>query len=287
MTHIDEFESLFKSADKPVFHVDNISIQKILIVIDENVGESEGYVERVKKFLLVLSSDENRLQFATVTGEQFASVNQLLNHIDDFKPDLICTYRNLHISAVDYPYSLGVYVDVLTQVTHVPVLLLPRPDMMDGKDHVLEDTDRVMAVTDHLAGDSRLVTYAALFTQPNGELTLAHVEDEQTYQRYISVIGKLPAIDTDVAREQIMAQLLKEPTDYIESCKVGIQELGRPITVKSTISVGHYLSDYRSLIMDRETDLLVLNTKDEDQMAMHGLAYPLSVEIREIPLLLV
>ena len=60
MTQIDEFESLFKSADKPVFHIEPIKIQKILIVIDENFDESEGYVERLKNFLLVLSSDENR-----------------------------------------------------------------------------------------------------------------------------------------------------------------------------------------------------------------------------------
>jgi len=29
-----------------------------------------------------------------------------------------------------------------------------------------------------------------------------------------------------------------------------------------------------------------LNTKDEDQLAMHGLAYPLAVELRQIPLLM-
>ena len=33
-------------------------------------------------------------------------------------------------------------------------------------------------------------------------------------------------------------------------------------------------------------DLLVMNTKDEDQLAMHGLAYPLAVELRQIPLLM-
>jgi hypothetical protein len=29
-----------------------------------------------------------------------------------------------------------------------------------------------------------------------------------------------------------------------------------------------------------------MNTKDEDQLAMHGLAYPLAVELRDIPLLM-
>ena len=30
----------------------------------------------------------------------------------------------------------------------------------------------------------------------------------------------------------------------------------------------------------------MLHTKDDEQLAMHGLAYPLCVELREIPLLL-
>jgi hypothetical protein len=30
-----------------------------------------------------------------------------------------------------------------------------------------------------------------------------------------------------------------------------------------------------------------MHTRDQDQLAMHGLAYPLAVELRHIPLLLV
>ena len=39
-------------------------------------------------------------------------------------------------------------------------------------------------------------------------------------------------------------------------------------------------------IDEHKIDLLVMNTKDEYQTAMHGLAYPLAVELRSIPLLL-
>jgi hypothetical protein len=200
---------------------------------------------------------------------------------------LVCTYRNLRIPATEFPFSLGVFVDVLTQATSIPVLLLPRPDMVNGPEHVLTNTDRVMAVTDHLAGDSQLVTYAALFTQDGGQLTLAHIEDEQTFDRLIDVIGKIPSIDTEPARIAIRDQLLKEPADFIQSCRMGIQQAGIPIEVESVVTMGHHLSDYRNLIRESETDLLVFNTKDEDQLAMHGLAYPLSVEFRDLPLLLI
>ena len=33
-------------------------------------------------------------------------------------------------------------------------------------------------------------------------------------------------------------------------------------------------------------DLLVMHAKEEDQMAMHGMAHPLAVELRSVPLLL-
>jgi hypothetical protein len=50
--------------------------------------------------------------------------------------------------------------------------------------------------------------------------------------------------------------------------------------------MGHFLSDYQQHIQEQEIDLLVLNTKDDDQLAMHGLAYPLAVELRTLPLLM-
>jgi hypothetical protein len=52
------------------------------------------------------------------------------------------------------------------------------------------------------------------------------------------------------------------------------------------VTHGHHLSEYRRLVQEHDVDLLVMNTKDEGQLAMHGLAYPLAIEIRSIPLLL-
>ena len=287
MTQIDEFESLFKSASKPVFQIEPVTVNRVMVVLDEAAPLSPEYVPSVMNFLSVLNNIEQDIETLIVTGEQYNSVGNLLELIQDFEPDLVCTYRNLCIPATEFPFSLGVFVDVLTQATSIPVLLLPRPDMVHGPEHVLTNTDRVMAVTDHLAGDSHLVTYAALFTQDGGQLTLAHIEDEQTFDRLIDVIGKIPSIDTEPARIAILDQLLKEPADFIESCRMGIQQAGIPIEVASVVTMGHHLSDYRNLIRESETDLLVFNTKDEDQLAMHGLAYPLSVEFRDLPLLLI
>ena len=58
------------------------------------------------------------------------------------------------------------------------------------------------------------------------------------------------------------------------------------IGIESVVTVGHRLSEYAGLIEEHEIDLLVFNTKDDDQLAMHGLAYPLAIELRQIPLLM-
>ncbi len=50
--------------------------------------------------------------------------------------------------------------------------------------------------------------------------------------------------------------------------------------------MGHHVTQYLELVESHEIDLLVLNTKDEDHSAMHGLAYPLAVELRDTPLLM-
>ena len=285
MTKIDEFESLFKSASKPVFQPEPIRIQRVAIVVDQTLDSCAAYVERIEQFLKVLNSVDNIAEVKQIAGDQFGNVSELLDLVNDHDSQLICTYRNLHGVADDLPYSLGEYVDVLTQATKVPILLLPGPG--DVGENGLRNTDKVMVMTDHLAGDSRLVTYGAIFTQDHGELILGHVEDEQTFERYLQVISKIPSIDTEGARQEILQQLLKEPNDYVGSCKSGLEEAGLPLSVKAAVSMGHHLTDYKQLVQEYQADLLVMNTKDDDQLAMHGLAYPVSVELREVPLLLI
>ena len=147
-------------------------------------------------------------------------------------------------------------------------------------------TRSVLAVTDHLTGDDRLVNHAVHFTDPQGILYLSHIEDEADFERYLEVISKIPTIDTENAQEAIGQQLLKEPQDYIDSCRAALHESGLTLQIESSVLMGHRISDYKRLIQEHSIDLLVLNTKDEEQFAMHGLAYPLAVELRQVPMLM-
>jgi hypothetical protein len=282
MTEIDQFESVFKSASKTLFQPEDVSVNEVLVVSDGDEAAAAKFADICRTFLAVLG---DVVKWRVVDGSQFDSVGGLLQLLEQSDADLICTHRYLHMKAREYPYSLGTYLDVLTQVSAAPVVVMPHPGSIpDANPH--EDTDRVMAITDHFTGDNHLASWAAHITQPGGRLWLTHVEDQATLELYLAAISKIPEIDTDTARETLQHQLLKEPHDYIESCRVGLREAGVDVQVENVVVLGHHLTDYKKLIEAHEIKLLVLNTKDEDQLAMHGVAYSLTVELRDIPMLL-
>ena len=285
MTQVDQFESVFRAASKPVFHPAAVELERVLVVTDLPPSEAEAFGQRIEAFLRHATSVESAT-FTTIAGVEARSTGQLLQLVEDSAPSLVCAYRNLFSDGWKWPHSLGEALDLLTQTTEAPVLVLPNPKEGSEAEHALQNVNQVMAVTDHLAGDDRLVNWAVAMTQDQGTLTLSHVEDETVFERYIDIIGKIPSIDTDSARESIKARLLKEPRDYIESVREVLAKGGAPVSVQAEIRLGNHLSDYRAMVHDHEVDLLVLNTRDDEQLAMHGLAYPIAVELRNIPLLM-
>jgi len=284
MTKLDQFQSVFLSADKTALCYKKLAVKHVLVVSDLDGDAAAELLNRVRTFISVV--DDESTQWARLDGGTFSSVKQLLDNVDKQAPDLIVTYRHLHSSAWRWPHSLGEYLDVLTQATRVPVIVLPHPDAARALPHTLKNTDRVMAITDHLSGDDRLVNYALGFTQPGGSCWLTHVEPMSVFDYYLDVISKIPEIGTESAHELIERQLLKGPRDYIESCRREIAEQHLPCEIGEIVIMGRRLGEYHRLINEHRVDLLVLNTMDDDQLAMHGLAYPLAVELRQTPLLM-
>ena len=282
MTRIDQFESAFKAAARTVYAYERVEMPRVLVVTDLDADGAGRYRDRVASFLAVLASGGQGVEWRAAERERSATVGDLLAMVEAESPDLVVTYRNLHTQAWRWPHSLGDRLEVLTQATPVPVLVLPRPET----DWRADDTDQVLALTDHISGDARPVNNAVRLTRRDGELCLAHVEDEGVFERYLEVIGKIPEIDTDTAREKIREQLLKEAADYIVSVKEVLRAEERPISLSKVVEMGHRLDYMKRLIDERSCDLLVLNTKDEDQLAMHGLAYPLAVELTGTPILM-
>ncbi len=284
MTNLDQFESVFKSADKAVYTYDRPTFKRVLLVTDLNEADAAGIADRVRSFLTAI--DEAGTRWDTLCGDDFGSVQALLENIETLKPDLIITYRHLHSEAWKWPHSLGEYLDVMTQATSVPVMVLPHPDAQRALPHSIKDTDRVMVITNHLTGDNQLINMALAFTKPGGICWLTHMESQAVFERYMDAVSKIPGIDTDVAREALGEQLLKEPRDFIAACREVLDAQGLAVRIEEVVAMGRQVDEYGELIAKREIDLLVLHTKDDDQLAMHGAAYALAVELRSIPLLM-
>ena len=283
MTRVDQFESVFRSADKPHFHYAPAVFSRVMLITDLDEEPARAYERTLRAFL---PPDAGAGGWSTLTGEATRELPAILEQVRAFAPELVCTYRNLHSEAWRWPYSLGEAVDVLTQAAGFAVLLLPHPAHGETHEHAMIDTDVVMALSGHLAGDMSLVNAALGFVPEGGKLWLAHVEDEADFERIMDAISKIPAIDTELAREALLTRLLKEARDYIGICRKELARAGAQVEVEQVITCSQRLAECKRLVLEHQVDLLVMHTKDRDQLAMHGLAYPLAVELREIPLLL-
>jgi hypothetical protein len=280
--NIDRFESIFRRTERERFSYVDVPIESIAIVTDLDAASAE----KTKQGLLeVLPRLESADGFRFITGDQYSTVSELKERVDAEQTDLIVTYRHLQEEDLIPQHSLGVYLDVLTQTTSIPVLVLPgtakKPKQISGR-----DADRVMVVADHITGDARLINYGVRVVRNGGTIWFCHVEDDKTYERYMHAIERIPEINTAAARDLVKDQLLREASLFIQDCVRELKEKGPRISFQSVVRMGHHLKQYRSLVEENQIELVVINTKDDDQLAMRGMAYSLSVEMTEVPLLL-
>ncbi len=283
MTTLDQFESVFKSAVRPHYRHKVVPIDRAVIVTDLDQTAAGTFAKQVQQLL----APQQVTDWEIVTGEQYTGTLELLRLLEGKSTDLICCYRNLHSHAWQHPHSLGSHLDVLIQKTATPVLILPHPAAGYAYAHAYHSDRKVLAVTDHMTDDDLLVSYAAEFTGANGHLHLAHIEDEATFARYIDAISKIETIDTANAEATIKHQLLKNRKDYIESCRTALSTKYPSMTVDAIVAYGRKLTDYLGHVDELEINLLLMHGKEEDQLAMNSLSYPLAIELRQIPLLII
>ncbi len=279
---LDDFESVFRSSVKTPFHHAPPTIESALLVTDVDNAATEGFLVEVKAFLA--SGHAHEIEWTTLTSEDFQEVSTVLDRVRRNPPSIVVCYRHVLGQGAKLPYSLGSTVDTLTQATDVPVLLIPRPD--DEGIKLPAKACKVMVVTDHLTGDDRLVNWAAHLCTDDGTLFLTHIEDETVLRKYLDACSKIPGIDFALAKEKLPKKLLDMPTDYIASTAAILAKEGIQENVQAIVKLGDPVKDYEALVEELGVDLLVMNTKDQGQNAMHALAYALSVEIRNRPLLL-
>ena len=282
MNQIDEFESMFRRAEREAFSYQDVPLGHITLVTDGPPAAAEAIQAEIQAFMprLPATADWRR-----IIGDDYHDVGRLLERIAEQPTDLLITYRHLQHESQVPQHSLGVFLDVITQATDIPVLVLPgtagHPISLAN-----ELCDRVLLVTDHITGDDRLINHGVRMCAEGGTVWLCHVEDDAIFARYMRAIERIPEIDSVQARELINAQLLKDASDFIETCITELNEKLPSLSYRSVVERGHHLNEYRKIIEADGVDLVVANTKDEGQLAMHGMAYSLAVELMETPLLL-
>jgi len=285
MSTVDQFESVFKAAAKTTYMHETPHFGKVLLVTDMDESDGALYLNSVRQYFeKSLLPDETNWE--VLSKNEFQTVKDLLGKVEEHRPDILITYRNLRSESWRWPYSLGEHLDVLTQITTTPVLVLPHPDRDDASEFLSKSPENVMAVSGHMCGEGTLIKYASAFTPKGGKLLLSHIEDKVTLDRYLDAIEKIPDIDSEVARETLLARLLNDAKDFSESAREGLKQAGLDISVECMAQLGSRLEDYRKLIEEGQVDLLVMHAKEDDQLAMHGMAHPLAVELRSVPILL-
>lgn len=275
---LDEFESLFRSAVKPTFELSRVHLECVVLVTDQQGDAARAQVASLQAFMTHLDQGDHGA-IVSLGPEDWTDVAGLLAHLERLNPQLIACQRQLPRTGPCLPHTLGAVVDVLTQATAIPVLLLPDSG-------ALPPPDRVMVVTDHLTGDDRLVSWALHLTPAQGTLHLVHVEEQAFFDRYADAISRIQFMDTDRATAALRAKLLQLPMDYIQAVINALAASGATETVTADVHLGDPIAEYRRLITDYAVQLLIVNTKDPDQQAMEALSHALAVELRDLPLLL-
>lgn len=281
---LDQFASLFKSADKPTMVHDDVVMKKIIVIGDESCGDIDAHLEAVKRFLDILDRDQPAWQALAVTTT--SAVSSVRDVIRGVAPDLIVAHRDLGETARRTERSLGVILDELLWDAPTPVFILP--DNEAGRVFVpAERAKKIMVATDHLTGDNDLIDYGARFTPPDGTLVAAHIEDDAVFERYMGEIERIPEIETAVARERIRERLLESPRSYLASCIKVLRDAGIDIHIEEIVRFGHRVHEYEHLVADHAADLLCLHANWDDSPARLGMAYMIATRCRRIPLLYV
>ncbi len=279
---LDVIESQFRASVKERPKIVPPQVKKVCVITDLDAEAGAVFDAKVRPFLKALGEGTTHvcLGSADIDG-----VRSMMARLEQEKPDLIVTYRHLFEKEKDLPFSLGTYADMLTQTTTTPVLLLPAPGRPE-LDAALENTDRVMVLSDHLVSDGRLINWGLRLVEQGGRITLVHIEDDAVFGRYLAAISKISGLDTELAETAIEKQLLHEASDYADEVKAVFEAEHPNVQVSKNIRLGHTVKEVLAVASHEECDLVVLNTKDEDQLAMAGKAYSVAVELIDKPLLL-
>ncbi len=124
MDKLDEYESVFRSSNKERFVYEGVSLHSAVLVTDLSKEQTQELHAKILRYFGDVHKGD-KLEWVLWGREDYSDLRDLLEKLNDLNPDLVVTSRCLTEVDKNPPYSLGVYLDVLTQVTKYPILVLP------------------------------------------------------------------------------------------------------------------------------------------------------------------
>jgi CheY-like chemotaxis protein len=143
------------------------------------------------------------------------------------------------------------------------------------------DTIGILLAEDEDKNLEAMVGEREVFQIVRGDVTgdsISKMVDDATQQMRLIALANSAndaAADVDETSAQHIVMETSENGSTIISDGTGRMPVLDPTKISAASAVGSH-----------SVDLLVMNTKQDDQLAMHGVAYPLCIELRDTPILM-
>lgn len=254
MATIDEFESQFRRAAKTIYHYKPHSFSRPLYLFDRK--DCTAYKNSVETFLI----NHNAFSDYTLEGltidkscSLLSLCEQVLLKNTDFiiSPRLLCYER-------EEAHSVGGFIDILVQELQIPVLLTPFVEA-EGALKFPGSKGTVLTISDNITDDQDLINMGASVLTEGQRLHMLQILDENFFNLMVSVLGKIPSIDTDEAAKEIRAQLIKEASEFEGSCAQILHEHLPTNEITSEVTFAAHITDAMSEIFSLKPDLIILN----------------------------
>ena len=254
---IDLFSTYFKRALTASFELNSFAPNKVLFL-----QEKKGNTEWIKPIFPEAEID-------VFTGSNDTSWETLKSRIDETNADLIVSERLLFENHKDFDHSLGVYIEAVSQTFSTPLLIVGERTPTTGN---------VIVGFETAVFDTDIINKAMSFCDE--KLILAHIIDKGIYDQFSYALDRVPDLVYSDFEEEIKNQLNQYVFNLSKGVNKALSDIDNSLhsNVISYSNIGVVSREFKDLIEKYKPSLLAFQSKDETQLAMHGLGYAMAVE---------
>lgn len=307
---LNEFESVFEAAVRPSVNIEPLAWSRILVALDGSDREASAMAvathlaQRVGCALhliatrAILEGEEEaklretldlRLAAATrvaeeakleVTGEvQLGSPGEILLAQLEAAPTTLLIVPTPHGGQTPDQTTLGSTVDHLLKVSDTPALLIKAP---------ISDPAAVFKrLLAYLPGGFEVGPHFSIpfgLVEPQGQLELMHVVNEEEVQRYAAAFEVTPDADEGSAKAEAMIRGIESKmTALLQAAVKEVRD--EPFECRSFVTQGNPVEQVALHVLNQGDSLLIVESESRPETPVSPEAYTLLKEITGVPIL--